>query len=435
MKKFKRTAVFMLVTAIVVIGTGIFLLTFPAASSTFLGSVAPVLEPVKIDINADIKPQQPLANPPHPIKALYLTSWSAGGPAAVARVINLIQTTELNAVVVDIKDYTGKISYKPDIAEIVQRGAYEPRIPKINTLIKQLHDAGAYVIARIAVFQDPELVKARPEFALKSKKTGEPWADKKGIHWLDAAAPAVWDYNIAIAKDALQRGFDEVNFDYIRFPTDGDLKDIQYAFYDPLKEQKHEVIRDFLKHVRSELPYAKISVDIFGETVVFGQDSGIGQKFEDSLLYVDAVAPMIYPSHFSTGFLGFKNPAENPKAVISYAMTRAFLLLKKFQLEQLGTMTKKPAGNALPEAKAAELAQPPSFAELRPWLQDFNLGATYDAAKVRAQIDAVNAAARVAVGCKDAALECPGAEIGWMLWNAGSGYNTKGALLPEDNKQ
>ncbi len=417
-------------TVMLFVAAGIFLLTFPDASSLLIGNLAPVSEKIQLDPSADIDPQKPLAIPPHPIKAIYLTSWSAGSSNTVDRAISLIGATELNAVVIDIKDYTGMVSYRPDVAQVLEYGSFENRIKRINAMIKLFHDSGIYVIGRIAVFQDPQLVRARPEFALRSKKTGRPWGDAKGITWLDAAAPAVWDYNLEIAKDVLARGFDEVNFDYIRFPTDGDLGDVQYAFYNPATEQKHQVIQDFLKHARQELPSAKISIDIFGETTFIDQDSGIGQKFEDGFLYVDAVSPMIYPSHFGKGFIGFANPAAYPYEVVKYVTDKSFAKMKALT----NAILKEPVNST-----STMPAAPPAIAELRPWLQDFDLGVDYDAVKVRAQITALNDSARAAAGCPSSIKNqqeklqlapCPQGEIGWMLWSAANSY-TRAALAPQ----
>jgi hypothetical protein len=425
--RWRSVAIIISVTALLVVAAGIFLLVYPEQTSTLVGTLTPPAEIVRIDPNADIEFQRPLEQPPAPIKAMYLTGWSGGSTATVNRALTLLTTTELNAVVLDVKDYTGMVSYKPDIAQVIEYDAYEQRIKKINALIKQFHDAGVYVIGRIAVFQDPQLVKARPEFALQSIKNAQPWADYKGIKWLDAAAPAVWDYNIAIAKDALARGFDEVNFDYIRFPTDGSVDDIAFPFYNSKIETRRQVMQRFFKHLREELPYAKISVDIFGETAVNARETSIGQYFEDPFLYVDAVAPMIYPSHFAAGVAGFENPAAHPYEIIRYAMDKGLARLKAFEHVLLTSTSTVLSGG-----------QPPAFAQLRPWLQDFDLGAAYDAAKVRAQITAVNDAARKAAGCAVAPSSsestvdtCAAADIGWMLWGAGSGNNTQAALLTQ----
>src|SRR3989344_5797822 len=182
-------------------------------------------------VNTDIAPQKPLLNPPAIIKAVYATSWSAGSPKKMNYLIDLIKNTELNAIVIDIKDFSGFVAYDTEVDLVKQYNAREYRIPKINSLIKELHDAGIYVIARVSIFQDPRLALARPDLALMSSSTGAVWKDKLGLSWIDPSSRDAWDYNIAIAREALERGFDELNFDYIRFPSDGDLADIKYPFW------------------------------------------------------------------------------------------------------------------------------------------------------------------------------------------------------------
>jgi len=386
-----------------------------------------------IDPNADIEKQQPLASPPSPIKAVYATSWSASSAKKLEYFFDLIRTTELNAIVIDIKESGGVVAYEPEITAVKEYGAFEKRIPKINALIKRFHDEGIYVIGRIAVFQDEMLVKARPDLALKSIKTGQVWGDRKNIHWLDTGAPAVWDYNIDIARDALSRGFDEINFDYIRFATDGDTEDIVYPFSVGTIDRR-ATLRQFFSHVRSQLPYARISADIFGEAVVNYQETSIGQFVEDTLEPFDFVAPMIYPSHFNKNFLGLTNSAAQVYPVIRYSMDRAYDRLAAYQTALF-----------VPNSSTTEPVIP-ALAEFRPWLQDFNLGATYDAAKVRAQITAVDDSARAAAGCpgiprssqKNQVVTeptgprpvCDYSEAGFMLWSPSNVY-TKGALMIE----
>lgn len=390
------------------------------------------VEPVIVDPNADLPAQLPLANPPEVIKAIYATNWSGGSEKKVKYFLDLLDTTELNAIVLDIKDYTGIVGYEAEVSAVKEYGAFEKRIPKINALIKRFHDAGIYVIGRVAVFQDDALVTARPDLAIKSKKTGEVWGDRKNVHWLDTAATPVWDYNIDIAREALARGFDEINLDYIRFASDGNVEDISYPYYDE-KIPKHQVLKQFFDHVRTQLPYARLSADIFGEAVVNNNQTGIGQVLEDTLEPFDYVAPMIYPSHYNPKFLGLKNAAENPYAVIRWSMDVAYKRVAAYQKKLL-------------ERSASSTEPLPALTKFRPWLQDFNLGANYDAEKVRAQIIAVDDSARAAAGCPgikvtdnnhQVAAEptaprqpCDYQPIGWMLWNASNAY-TKEALLPK----
>ncbi len=355
----------------------------------------------KKDPNADIPPQQQLLNPPEIIKAMYSTGWSAGSAQKLNYLTNIIKKTELNAVVIDIKDYSGEVSYPTDIEAVEKYGkGREIKILRPNAMIKKLHDEGIYVIARQTIFQDPMLAKARPDLALTSSSTGKQWEDWKGVMYSDPAGKETWNYNLYIAKDALARGFDEINFDYIRFPSDGNLDDIKYPFWDG-KTLKRYVIRDFFKYVRQSLPDAKISADLFGLTTINLGDVGIGQNIEDAFNYFDAIAPMVYPSHYNKGFNGHKNPALYPYDVVYTSILEANKRLKQYKLKaETSTSTEK------------YLVKNP---KLRPWLQDFDLGAIYDATKVREQINAVY----------NAATNTP---IGWMLWDPSNNY-TKGGLL------
>lgn len=349
---------------------------------------------------SDIEPQKPLANPPKEIKAVYVTSWSAGSEKKMDYLIKLIKETELNAVVVDVKDFSGYVAYDIKLPDVEKYKAKQIKIKKINALIKRLHDEGIYTIARITIFQDPVLAKAHPDWAINSKSkllaqsalmysSSTLWLDHKNLAWMDPAAREVWDYNIAIAKDASERGFDELNFDYIRFPSDGGLYDMKFPVWDETSS-KREVMKSFFKYLREQLPNAKISADLFGLATIESTDLGIGQIIEDAYGYFDYIAPMIYPSHYGHGTLGYKNPAEYPYEIVKYSMDSA--------ITRIATST----------------------SQLRPWLQDFDLGADYDAEKVKQQINAVY----------DAASSTPESINGYMLWNPSNIY-TKDALNSE----
>lgn len=367
--------------------------------------------------NIDIENQKPLSNPPEIIKAIYLTGWSAGSNKKINQVIDLIKNTELNSVVIDIKDYSGYIAYDIKIPDVEKYKAKEIKIPKINSLIKKLHDENIYVIARITIFQDPVLAKVRPDLAIHSKvkcpdlpagrqvsdvscqmSLSTLWFDNKKLAWIDPAAKEAWDYNIAIAKDAAGRGFDELNFDYIRFASDGNLKDMVFPFWNG-EVSKRETIRSFFKYLREQLQDIKISADFFGLVTIQNDDLGIGQIIEDAYAYFDYVSPMVYPSHYAKGFLNYKNPAQYPYEVVRYSMDSA---LKRLKNNNKATTTEIYAS------------------KLRPWLQDFNLGAKYDAKMVKEQIQAVY----------DAASSTPELTNGWMLWNPANNY-TRGALISE----
>ena len=285
------------------------------------------------------------------IRAVYLTINSAGSENMINYVIDLASTTEINAVVLDVKDFSGKVAYH-DFA------------------IEQFHKAGVYVIGRITVFQDPILANNRPELAVHNKSflallrkitpdvqpsLATVWHDNKGLAWVDPASKEVWDYNIAVAKTAFERGYEEINFDYIRFPSDGNLQDMMFLSWDE-KISKREIIKTFFVYLRKELMGSVISADLFGLATIKRDDIGIGQVIEDAFENFDYVSPMVYPSHYANGFLGYENPAEYPYEIVKYSLDSA-------------------------------LAR--GITNLRPWLQDFDLGADYDTEKVQQQIQAV----------------------------------------------
>ncbi|QQG46499.1 MAG: putative glycoside hydrolase [Candidatus Niyogibacteria bacterium] len=324
---------------------------------------------------------------PEPTRAIYMTSWVAGTADWRENLVKFVEETELNAVVIDIKDYSGRVSFETDDAHIKDLGSSEKRIIDIKEFIEYLHQKNIYVIGRISVFQDPYFVSKRPDLAVK-KKDGSVWKDRKGLTWIDPAAKEFWAYTVLVAKASEKAGFDELNFDYVRFPSDGNMKDIKYDYWDEVTPPA-EVIGDFFAYLRRELDGVglPLSVDLFGMVTVNYDDLNIGQVLENAALYFDYIAPMVYPSHYPPGFNNFKNPALHPYEIVHQAMTVAS-----------GRLT----------------AASSSPSKLRPWLQDFDLGATYDAGMVRAQMQAVY----------DAGL------TGWMVWDAGNKY-TRDAYMKE----
>ena len=325
---------------------------------------------------------------PDPLKAVYMSSWAAGNQKFRNHLFDLIEKTEINAVVIDIKDYTGRISFIVQDPKLIKIGSAQNRIPDIKKFIADLHDKNVYVIGRISSFQDSFLINVYPDSAVKNKE-GKVWQDYKGVKWLDAGAVPVWEYLVAIGREAYSVGFDELNFDYIRYPSDGDMKDIVYPWSGD--KPRREVMKSFFAYLREQFATSSIplSVDLFGLTTSASGDLGIGQNLEDALMYFDYVAPMVYPSHFGKGFIGFPKPAEKPYEIIKYSMDRA---IEKASIIEINS------------------------GKIRPWLQAFDLGAVYTPALVRAQIQA----------SYDSGL------TSWMLWNAGSVYN-KDALLPKED--
>jgi len=323
---------------------------------------------------------------PEPLKALYMTSWVGGSEKLRAPLVELIDTTELNAVVIDIKDYTGKISFEVADPFLREFGSSEKRITDIKEFIGMLHEKGIYVIGRISVFQDSFLVKTHPQYAVKDR-AGETWKDHKGISWLDVGAKPVWDYIVAIGNEAYSVGFDELNFDYVRFPSDGNMKDIAFPYSEG--RVKSAVLTEFFAYIDQSFrpKNIPISVDIFGMTTSNTDDLGIGQLLESALRHFDYVAPMVYPSHYPANFNGYPKPAEKPYEIILFAMSKGV-------------------------ERAILASTTPS--KLRPWLQDFSIGSTpYTPEMVRAQIRATY----------DSGL------TSWMMWNASNRY-TAAAYLP-----
>jgi hypothetical protein len=325
---------------------------------------------------------------PEPLHAVYMSSWAAGTASFRKHLFDLIDNTEVNAVVIDIKDYTGHISFPVTDPDLQKTGAAERRIPDVKEFIGKLHEKGVYVIGRISSFQDSFLIKDHPEWAVKTKE-GNVWQDFKGVKWLDAGATPVWHYLASIGRESYAVGFDELNFDYIRYPSDGNMQDIAYSWSDGRTRQ--QVMKTFFQFLHEEFASSSIpiSADLFGLTTSANDDLGIGQKITDALPYFDYVAPMVYPSHFSHGFIGYEKPAQHPYEVIKYSMEHAI-------------------------ERAGEASTSPS--KLRPWLQAFDLGAIYTPELVRAQMQA----------SYDVGLSS------WMLWNAASVYN-KEALIPKDD--
>lgn len=319
-------------------------------------------------------------------RAIYITSWTAG-IKRFNELLDMVTRSHLNAMVIDIKDSTGKVGYDSRVPLVAQTGAYERRIRDLDGILKLCREKKVYTIARIAVFQDPNLARAREDLAVSVGGKGV-WKDRKGLAWVDPASKEVWDYNLAIAKEAAAKGFDEVQFDYVRFPTDGKLKTMSYPVY-KRDAPKHEIIRRFFEYVDQQMKPLDVltSADIFGLTTMVEDDMNIGQRIEDVADYVDFVCPMIYPSHYPKGHLGLKNPADHPYRVVYDACLRGMKRL---------------------EGKRARM---------RPWLQDFKLGAAYDKKMILEQVQAA----------RDAGVS------GFSMWNARNVYTEAAYMekLPE----
>ncbi len=335
---------------------------------------------------------------PAVMKAAYLTAPAAGRDDKVKAIIAL-KKDGLNAVVIDIKDSFGMVAYDSQLDTVKKYKLRQKFIPDLAGLVKRFHEEGIYVIARVAVFEDTAFAEARPELAVQdgarlraakgviSKKTM--WRDKKNLAWLDPSSTEVREYVVALSKDAMSYGFDELNYDYMRFPSDGKTTSIVY----PITKQGEihaDIMHDFFKYLRAQTAGFTISGDIFGFTLLDKQDIGIGQIVEDVYENFDYVSPMVYPSHYPNGFLGYKNPAAYPYEIVSDSIQKGLDRLIKYK-----------AGGGTGNGK------------LRPWLQDFNLGADYTSAMVGKQIKATQDV------LKDR-------YVGFILWNPSSTYTEGG---------
>ncbi len=350
-----------------------------------------------------LAPMTSVAFPPTTVKAIYYTSWSAGVPSRMEEAITLIHGSALNAVVIDLKDFSGKVVFETSSPLIKRIGSEQRRIGDLRQLVGHLHQEGVYVIGRIAVFQDQHLVSVRPDLAVKNA-TGGVWRDRRGLGWVDPASREVWEYAAEVAREAAKAGIDELNFDYVRFPSDGTLSSIRYPFYDEQKESKRAVIRNLFAFLAEALaPTGKArSVDLFGLATVRPDDLGIGQVIEDALLYFDYVCPMVYPSHYAPGFLQFRNPAAYPYEVIHYSLAAALARQARFA-QTIAPIVR----GSLADDPGDTLTPPAKLARFRPWLQAFDLGAVYTPAMIRKQMQAV-----YDVGITD----------GWYLWNPSNVY-------------
>lgn len=349
--------------------------------------------------------QEAVSHVPLPafVKGIYVSASTAGTARRFGQLVDLVDRTELNAMVIDVKDGDGAISFVPSDATLAPYAASKPGLGKLGEFTKPLHDKGIYLIARVFVFQDPWLVEKRPDLAVK-RLGGGVWRDRRGTPWLDPASREVWKYNAAIAREAYAGGFDEVQFDYIRFLSDGNMASAVYPAYDG-KTPKADVIRSFFGYMDAELREKSgipISADLFGLTMwAHDSDLNIGQRLDNAARHFDFISPMVYPSHYPAGFEGFANPADHPYEVVHDNLVKGQKVFDALRQEDLALREKNPALSL-------------KVAGVRPWLQDFNLGADYTPDMVKAQMKA----------------SVDGGASGWIFWNARNVY-TESAFAQE----
>ena len=320
-------------------------------------------------------------------RALYAPAEVFESQDRLDELLALIDRTEVNALVIDVKETEGVLYYATDLEAAVEVGAVrEDPVLDLDELLPMLRERGIYTIARMVVMKDNTLVAARPELAVINSSTGQPWRDNLGGAWLDPAAPGVAEYAAAIAGDLADRGFDEVQLDYIRFYSDGPL-----ALADPglpnTQPMRLAAMRRVLRVISDALATERafLAADVFPISFILADDQGIGQRPDVVMPYVDVICPMTYPSHFGPGVFGLPVPNDHPYEVVD------------------GTL-------AIMNEQAAEWP-----VAIRPWIQDFGYGPfpRYAPAQVREQMEAAEARAA----------------HGWMIWNPFASF-TESALEP-----
>lgn len=321
----------------------------------------PAWIPLEVEWSATSEAQVMLE--PRIVRAVRVARYTYTELDGLEGTLELIKDTAVNAIVFDTKDEVGTTLYPTSVAFANEIGAVEDFYDPIATL-ETVHGLGLYAITRIATFEDPIWTKAQPEAKLAGK-------------WIDARNPDNWEYPLALAIEACELGFDEIQFDYVRFPAGSTAG----AAPPTTQEERVTAIAAFLKEARSRLHTlgCAVSADIFGITASSPTDEGIGQRPDELSAVVDALSPMIYPSHYSPGWLGFADPNDHPGPVTADALDQALARMAPGSL-------------------------------LRPWLQAFY----YNSAQIRAGI-----------------AEAESRGLGWILWNSVGRYN-KDALQPSE---
>lgn len=315
-------------------------------------------------------------------KGIYANRYSLGSRKRIRLLDGLINSGG-NTIVIDGKDMTGRLSYptRVPLAKAI-RADKRPMIRDPIKLFRYLQEKGIHVIVRLVLFYDPLLAANRPELTLRSMITGKPILERGKLGWVDPYKETVKRYNLDIAKELAEMGVDEIQFDYVRFPTVKDGRSVVYR-HEKGEILRHKIITDFVAQARRELaPYkVLLSIDVFG-IIAWGRQEDIfviGQKVEDLARYVDVISPMIYPSHFSSPFQGIARPADQPFLLVSEACRRFSELLKD------------------------------SDVTLRPWIQAFPLGTRkFNEKYIVEQLRAL----------------AQWKTRGWLLWSAGNRYDT-----------
>lgn len=325
---------------------------------------------------------------PVQVKGIYLTAAIAGSDT-MDHIIEELDRTELNAVVIDIKDDSGRITYEMETPMVQEVGSVSVQIQDLPALMAKLKEHGIYTIARCVAFRDPYLAEVKPEWSLH-KADGSVFRDHQGMAWVNPYKREMWEYLIEVGRACAEAGFDEVQFDYIRFCTERGMSDVVYDETDTKGQGKIEIITEFTQYATEQLRNEGIfvSADVFGTIIHSDIDAeAVGQDYGEMAAHVDYICPMIYPSHYADGNFGLEHPDQQP-----YETIQGALGLSQTDLQ---------------EAAAEGQHQ----AVVRPWLQAFTASylehyIPYEDDEIRAQIQAVY----------DSGYE------EWIFWNAAGKY-------------
>lgn len=357
---------------------------------------------LKINTEETTKPIPKPSKRPVKVKGIYISGYMAGSEG-FDKILDKIKGTEINAVVIDVKDDAGRITFAMDDAPTVNEiGASEKYIRDIDSLMAKLKARGLYTIARVVAFRDPYLAEKKPEWSLKNKD-GSLHRDNNGLAWVNPYRQEVWDYLVEVGSQASKAGFDEVQFDYIRFSTDNSMKQVVFDEAETKGRSKTDIITEFIDYAYEKLKEQDVfvSADVFGTIIGSEIDAErVGQRYNEMAGYLDYICPMIYPSHYGDGNFGIDHPDMDPYGTISGAL--------KMSKEDLEAIKKNGEHQAI----------------VRPWLQDFTASylkhyIPYGAKEVRDEIQAVY----------DAGYD------EWILWSASNRYTWDALKTREEADQ
>lgn len=336
---------------------------------------------------------------PVKVKGVYVSAYAAGSPALIESLLEELEKTEINTVVIDIKGDEGYVTCEMDSPMVSELNSVKRYIPDMEALMKKLKARDIYTIARIAAFRDPLMGEKQPDWCIKNTD-GSLFKDNSGMTWLNPYKEETWDYLVEIGIAAKRLGFNEVQFDYIRFCTERGMNKVAFETEDQQGRSKTEVITEFMDYAYQKLKAEGlfVSADVFGAIIDSGIDAkAIGQHYGEMAKHLDYISPMIYPSHYADGYFGLDHPDLQPYDTIMEALA---------------------ASNKTLAETAADGSR---IAVVRPWLQDFTASylkhyIPYGDAEVRAQIQAVYNSGHDE----------------WLLWNASVKYHWGALLTPAE---